>query len=74
MTVVNLVHPDVTHRMPVKRLLTECRRFIANQELTREPYRIQSGVAADAFQAFVAALEGNSAGINEGNWTAVQPK
>jgi hypothetical protein len=26
------------------------------------------GVAADAFQAFVAALEGNPVGINEGNY------
>jgi hypothetical protein len=36
MAVVDLVHRDITHRIPVKRLLTECRRFIANQELTRE--------------------------------------
>jgi hypothetical protein len=67
MAVVDLVHPDVTHHIPVKRLLTECRRFIANQKPTKELHRIQSRVAADAFQAFVAALDGNPVGSNEGN-------
>jgi hypothetical protein len=67
MAVVDLVHPDVTHRIPVKRLLTQCRWFIANQELTRDPYRIPSGAAADAFQVLVAALESNPVGMNKGN-------
>jgi hypothetical protein len=68
MAIVDLVHPDVTHRITVERLVTQCRRFIANQELTREPYRVQAAVAADAFRAFVAALEGNAVDITEGNY------
>jgi hypothetical protein len=68
MAVVDLVHPDVTHRIPVDLLVTKCRRFVANQELTREPYRVQSAVGADVFQAFVAALKGNAVDITEGNY------
>jgi hypothetical protein len=67
MAVVDLVHPDVTYRIPVDRLVTQCRQFLANQELTREPYRVQSAVAADAFRAFVAVIEGNAFDITEGN-------
>jgi hypothetical protein len=68
MAIVSLVHPDVTHRITVDLLVTKCRRFIANQELTRELYRVQAAVAADVFRAFVAALEGNAVDITEGNY------
>jgi hypothetical protein len=73
MTAVSLVHPDVTHRIPVDLLVTKCRRFIANQELTREPCRVQSAVAADAFQVFVATVEGNAVDITEGNYAELSP-
>jgi hypothetical protein len=33
MAVVDLVHPDVTQRMSVEPLVTNCRRFIANRGL-----------------------------------------
>jgi hypothetical protein len=42
-------------------------RFIANQELTREQYRVQSAIATDAFRAFIAAIEGNAVDITEVN-------
>jgi hypothetical protein len=68
MAFVELVHPDVTHRIPVDLLVVKCTRFIANQELARAPYRVQSAVAADSFLAFVAVLEGKAADITEGNY------
>jgi hypothetical protein len=70
MAVVHLVHPDVTHRIPVDLLVTRCRRFIASQELTREPYRIHSAIAADESAAFVAAIKGNAFNITK--WTCAE--
>jgi hypothetical protein len=67
MAVLDFFSPDVTHRIPKDRLMTKCRRLIANQELTREPSGVQSAVAADALRAFIAALEGNAADITERN-------
>jgi hypothetical protein len=64
---IAVVHPGVTHQIPFQLLVTKCRRFIANEELTREPYPVQSAVAADAFWVFVAALECNAVDITEGN-------
>jgi hypothetical protein len=67
MAVVDLVHPDVTHRIAADLLVTKPRRFAANQELTREPHRVQSAVAVVAFRTFVAALEGNAVDITQWN-------
>jgi hypothetical protein len=35
MALVHLVHSDITHEILVRPLVTKCRRFIANQGLTR---------------------------------------
>jgi hypothetical protein len=35
MAFVELVHPDVIHRIPVDLLVVKCKRFITNQEFTR---------------------------------------
>jgi hypothetical protein len=67
MTFVDLVHPDVTHRIPVDLLVAKCRLFTANQELTRAPYRVRSAVSADSFRVFVAALEGKAVDMTEMN-------
>jgi hypothetical protein len=58
MAVIDFFSPDVAHRIPIDRFVTKCMRFIANQELTREPYGVQSAVEADALRAFIAALDG----------------
>jgi hypothetical protein len=64
---VDLVHPDVTHRIPLDLLVSKCRELTANQELTRSPYRVQSAVSAASFLVFVAALEGKAVNITERN-------
>jgi hypothetical protein len=43
--------------------VAKCKRFIANQNLTRELYCLQSAVAADELHSFVAAIEGTVAEI-----------
>jgi hypothetical protein len=71
MALVDLVHPEVICRIGVEPLLTKCRRFVANPQLSREPYRVQSAVRADAFQTFITALEGHVVDVTEGNYTGL---
>jgi hypothetical protein len=69
--VVNLLHPDFTHRIAADRFITTCKRFAANPELTRWLYRVQSAAGAATFQALIASLGGSRVGFTEGN--DVQP-
>jgi hypothetical protein len=47
--------------------MANCRQNVTNQELAERASRLQSAVANDALEPFVAALESNAVDINERN-------
>jgi hypothetical protein len=69
MAEVDLVHPELTERISVVPLVTQCQQFIANPSLIGAPYHVKSAVSVDSFRSFVATLKGNAADITDGNHT-----
>jgi hypothetical protein len=59
--------PNPTHRIAVVWVVVQFDQFFANQELTRRPSHLQSAVADDVLQSFVAAIESNAVDISERN-------
>jgi septal ring factor EnvC (AmiA/AmiB activator) len=68
MALVELVHTQSSQQVSIVPLINKCDLFKNNASLTISPYRVQSAVSLEDFQAFVSALEDKSINIKDRNF------
>jgi uncharacterized protein YceH (UPF0502 family) len=72
MTLLTLIHPEVTVTVPIVQVMVKCTLFQRNPILLTSPYRVQSRVTPVIFRDFVTELSGNAVTITDTNLRGLQ--
>jgi hypothetical protein len=71
MTLLELVHPRETHKLPIQRLHDTCTLFTQAPNLLNAPYSLKSRASLQDFRAFAAALEDRPLRITAQNFAGL---